>query len=300
MYYTTTSWIQPYSWPVLRWFFTHFNPVSRTATGHPLHWKPWQKALLFVSRGRNENRVTCKSNGFQKWHKPKCKKCKHKIVADLPLHQFPSIKDNEMKCGKMCVVKRNEGGQRQYWPGKYNIVSQENFLKNRFKTNRGKEEVNFVSSQRKLWGSCRSWFNEPGIKPFPTCKSPHLQAWNSRAERQGDLPLNSAAACPGTCCVLLHLYEVHSTSRQRTPRSTGFPPAGVYSGMSLIGGTAVDHRTAWRSVFSLRTNVHQSFPSVRCCCKGKMQSTSKWGELEIGTPARLCLRCGVSLFSTAG
>lgn len=55
-----------------------------------------------------------------------------------------------MKCGKMCVVKRNEGRQRQYWPGKYNIVSQENFLKNRFKTNRGKEEVNFVSSQRKL------------------------------------------------------------------------------------------------------------------------------------------------------
>lgn len=75
-------------------------------------------------------------------------------------------------------------------------------------------------------GSCRSWFNEPGIKPFPTCESPHLQAWHSRAERQGGLLLNSAAACPGACCVLLHLYELHTISRQRIPRSTGFPLAG--------------------------------------------------------------------------
>lgn len=128
-------------------------------------------------------------------------------------------------------------------------------------------------------GSCRSHFNEKGIKPFPISESPPTPGLNSRAERQSDLLLNFPAVYPGACCVLLHLCQLHNISWQRTPHSAGFPQ----------GGCVFWHISNWQDCYGSRNHLKADSlsmsinlsPLFDATFKGKMQSTSKLRESEI-------------------
>lgn len=134
---------------------------------------------------------------------------------------FLLIKAKQARCGTICFAKITDWEQKQYWPWKCHIVSS-------FKTDLSPVEVRskVCLATETIEGSRRSFFKEKGIKLFPISESPHPPGLNSGAERQGDLLLNFPAVCPGACCVLLHLCQLHNISCQRTPCSTGVPQGG--------------------------------------------------------------------------